>query len=687
MPSSPPPAAPLQPPFSSVLVDTANATDDELLHLIENARAAVERARDVTESFSAAQRREQEEEEEEELQPDTAAESLFERHTNRRDMELEWDERDTERRARSLIDRLRQNPVPEPLVDFGDHDSESEDELMLGNERYPVGEVHHIGGGYSRVAGGALSGGDMFGLPTFGRGIIEDSDEDDDDDSYVETGEEAIFGFDGDGVDEELEEAAWHYEQEMRRYEDSTTDSTAPRLTSIWPGLLGEQPLNPSRPAAPPAVTSSQTHSQSLAPLDPSSSTSFTSFLAPGATFIGEQVTSRSGNPRRPAEGIATRNSQTSNRSRRQMAPAQSASSSSNVQATTAHPAFAPLPTLSTSQSSPSTQDLASSAPSSSSSPFHRSADPAQAFLLGPLRPTSSSSSNQVNPTTDRSSSSRYAPYSSSHAAVVVPPATSSASTPLQAPIPPNLTPVERARMSIARNNNPAARTNPESWREVGRELLGRSGRGEESMNGGRVPSARIGPGIADERWGVQVVIHSYDPSAACLTGFMNAYGIQSTHRNPATHPARVTTFFSATILHPLKSGLFLSPSLTGSGGTSAEGLKVSQSTEAESWIQLGPFKGVSKNELLRLAKDRQWVEDMTSGWLLMRWKEREFINVKATESTLSINGFYFVALNRSTGVIEGLYNDPHSATPYQRLDLSPSSPDGAFSLATYEMC
>lgn len=137
----------------------------------------------------------------------------------------------------------------------------------------------------------------------------------------------------------------------------------------------------------------------------------------------------------------------------------------------------------------------------------------------------------------------------------------------------------------------------------------------------------------------VQVVIHSYDPSAACLTGFMNAYGIQSTHRNPATHPARVTTFFSATILHPLKSGLFLSPSLTGSGGNSAEGLKVSQSTEAESWIQLGPFKGVSKNELLRLAKDRQWVEDMTSGWLLMRWKEREFINVKGEHTFNSDHG------------------------------------------------
>ena len=66
--------------------------------------------------------------------------------------------------------------------------------------------------------------------------------------------------------------------------------------------------------------------------------------------------------------------------------------------------------------------------------------------------------------------------------------------------------------------------------------------------------------------------------------------------------------------------------------------MKVSQSTEAESWIQLGPFKGVSKNELLRLAKDRQWIEDMASGWVLMRWKERDFINVKGESAPNSVD-------------------------------------------------
>jgi hypothetical protein len=109
----------------------------------------------------------------------------------------------------------------------------------------------------------------------------------------------------------------------------------------------------------------------------------------------------------------------------------------------------------------------------------------------------------------------------------------------------------------------------------------------------------------------------------------MSAYGIQSSQRDLSTHPTRVTTFFSASILQPLSTGLFVSPSPTGSGGSSSEGIKVSQSTEAESWTQVGPFKGMKKNELLQRAKSWNWVEEKSRGWVLMRWKERDFINVK----------------------------------------------------------
>ena len=85
-----------------------------------------------------------------------------------------------------------------------------------------------------------------------------------------------------------------------------------------------------------------------------------------------------------------------------------------------------------------------------------------------------------------------------------------------------------------------------------------------------------------------------------------------------------MTTFFSGSILHPILDGLFSSPSPTGSGGE----FRVTRASEAESWVQLGPFKGMTKGELLECGKSRTWVEERTRGWVLFRWKEREFVNV-----------------------------------------------------------
>ncbi|TNY21062.1 vacuolar import and degradation protein-domain-containing protein [Rhodotorula diobovata] len=145
-----------------------------------------------------------------------------------------------------------------------------------------------------------------------------------------------------------------------------------------------------------------------------------------------------------------------------------------------------------------------------------------------------------------------------------------------------------------------------------------------------------------------------------------------------------VTTFFSGSILHPILDGLFCSPSPTGSGSAGGGEFHVTRASEAESWVQLGPFKGLAKGELLECAKSRTWVEERTRGWVLFRWKERDFVNVTAKESSLSISGFYHVVLNRQTGEVEGLYHDP-AATPHQRLVLSPADNDrGAFGLGSF---
>jgi hypothetical protein len=56
-------------------------------------------------------------------------------------------------------------------------------------------------------------------------------------------------------------------------------------------------------------------------------------------------------------------------------------------------------------------------------------------------------------------------------------------------------------------------------------------------------------------------------------------------------------------------------------------------------------------------------------------WKLHDLLGVLATTCVLA--GFYYVALNRSTGAMRGLYYDPASS-PFQELSLqvdhSPSS-------------
>ncbi len=102
--------------------------------------------------------------------------------------------------------------------------------------------------------------------------------------------------------------------------------------------------------------------------------------------------------------------------------------------------------------------------------------------------------------------------------------------------------------------------------------------------------------------------------------------------------------------------------------------------------------------------RSRSWIENvLLKEWVLMRWKERCFIKGAEGEEIqhragaalhrsgsggtdpaswgLTISGFYYVALRRQTGEIEGLYCDPGSL-PFQVLELRPesrsASPGGA---------
>ncbi|GAA6036919.1 hypothetical protein JCM8097_006354 [Rhodosporidiobolus ruineniae] len=594
---------------------------------------------------------------------DLAAESLAQRHISRRDREreaeLNWDEQDNARRARQLLDRLfaaEDNPYShEAPAGAGEDDDEMDmDEIETfardWTERWP-----------SLMASGTSLGG----------GDLEEEDEEE---------EGRMLGFDGD-------------ELELDDYADMDD------YTTIWPGFVGQRPLNADPPAtvAPPAVSSSS--SSSIPPWralarDPSSALSYTSFLAPGTAFVGEQ---RFGREQRaaarqresaratrsagivPAPRTSARSGTLTNFLLSQSGGAvpdwlnQALGSEGQSHPTTSHPEFAPYPAASSSRVA--APDVG---PSSS---------------LAIPRPLSSSSS-----------SSRYAPY-----AAPPPPApqtvspswfdlpTPASATPSSSSSASSLSASVRARARIAALAYPPARSSRSSWREVGDELLARTSSTSRTADAGARTSGR-GAGEdwkEQEQWGVKIIIQSYDPSAKLLSGVMRAHGVAappvSASSDPySIHPARpppsdVLTSFTGHLIDPVADGLFVSPSSSPAGVGGKGEFKVSRQSEAESWAQLGPFKPIGVEEILRGGRDPVWCEENTRGWVLFRLKERGFVNVTEKESSLSIAGHYNCVLDRSTGAIEGLYCDP-TATPFQRLDVSPMTPSGGYALGTFEL-
>ncbi|KAL8283686.1 hypothetical protein RQP46_005481 [Phenoliferia psychrophenolica] len=166
----------------------------------------------------------------------------------------------------------------------------------------------------------------------------------------------------------------------------------------------------------------------------------------------------------------------------------------------------------------------------------------------------------------------------------------------------------------------------------------------------------------SDEHWAVRVVIHTYEPSLRSLTGTMAALGVPDSL-------TQVTTFFKGEILDPDLDGLF----------TRKWGAR--RRDDVDFWSRLGPFKGISRDELKARAGDPVWLRERSEGWVLMRWKEADFVNVTR---------FYLVAMQRSSGALEGLYCDHHGhaatshGSPYQRLILSAATPRAPFSIGSF---
>ncbi|KIV80311.1 hypothetical protein PV11_07822 [Exophiala sideris] len=138
---------------------------------------------------------------------------------------------------------------------------------------------------------------------------------------------------------------------------------------------------------------------------------------------------------------------------------------------------------------------------------------------------------------------------------------------------------------------------------------------------------------------------------------------------------------------------------MSGGNHTSSEDPAGNASIETEESQEIEDDKVMA-----RCLGSAKWLDEkIGKEWILMRWKERCFVdspsnsnqtrtivtapytystsptslsrppepNTNGTSWGLTISGFYYIALNRLTGEIDGLYYDPGSQ-PYQALKMAP---------------
>ncbi|KAI4210740.1 MAG: hypothetical protein LQ351_006415 [Letrouitia transgressa] len=159
-------------------------------------------------------------------------------------------------------------------------------------------------------------------------------------------------------------------------------------------------------------------------------------------------------------------------------------------------------------------------------------------------------------------------------------------------------------------------------------------------------------------RWPVKVNVHSVDYNTMTLTGTMAAYNVPD--KSSPSRESSITTFLEGEIIDFNKHTL------------DTKSYTTAKDSDGKNWARLEPFKALDEEEIVRGLVSRRWMrEELGAKYILMRWKEKCFVDPSDAESALTISGFYYVSLRRSDGHIEGLYYDP-SSTPFQHLTLDP---------------
>ena len=158
------------------------------------------------------------------------------------------------------------------------------------------------------------------------------------------------------------------------------------------------------------------------------------------------------------------------------------------------------------------------------------------------------------------------------------------------------------------------------------------------------------------QKWAVCVTIWNVNWDDMTLCGSMNA------NHFPTTGPVdSVKTYWEGEIIdftqhHTFKTGKW----------------SASTQVDATYWRRLEPFRDLDDDELAKVLFSIHEIKHISDQYVFMRWKEKNVIESKSLDTSLTIAGFYFASLRRKDGYIEGFYYDP-SSSPYQHLHLHPT--------------
>ncbi|KAJ2721544.1 hypothetical protein GGI07_003897 [Coemansia sp. Benny D115] len=186
------------------------------------------------------------------------------------------------------------------------------------------------------------------------------------------------------------------------------------------------------------------------------------------------------------------------------------------------------------------------------------------------------------------------------------------------------------------------------------------------ATDGLRLPVHRA---MVAEKWDVHVVIQTVDMPHGRISGLMKAINVPRMPKTVVTHwEGEVVDFKNFT------------PQTAKWRARCRE--------DADHWMMFAPVKQSPHEFLNRWPEELlgKRMPEMLKDYIFMRWKENEFVNVQPGETRLTIEGFYYICMNRVTGAIEGVYFDPQTQ-PNQRLTLKVKNDGKSLAFASAEYC